>query len=51
MLVTHQRQYLSACDYIIVLHDGEIVAQGRYVQLAAAGIADVVPLAQGNNFL
>ena len=33
VLVTHQLQYLSQCDYIYVLKDGKVVEKGKYSQL------------------
>ena len=33
LLVTHQTQYLSYCDRIVILHDGKIIAQGSYNEL------------------
>ena len=33
LLVTHQRQHLPACDRIVVLRDGRIVADGTYAEL------------------
>lgn len=42
LLVTHQRQYLPACDRVLVLRDGQLIAQGTYAELAAAGLPEVV---------
>jgi len=42
VLVMHQRQYLSQCDRIIVLRDGEIAEEGTYATLAAANVPEVV---------
>lgn len=36
LLVTHQQQYLKACDNIIYLKDGQIQAQGSYQDLLEA---------------
>ena len=42
LLVTHQRQYLPACDRILVMSRGRIVEEGTYAELAARGVADVI---------
>lgn len=42
VLVTHQKQYLSLCDRIVVLRKGQIAAFGSYGELVAAGIPEVV---------
>ncbi|XP_076871404.1 ATP-binding cassette sub-family C member 4 isoform X2 [Brachyhypopomus gauderio] len=38
ILVTHQLQYLKAADYILVLKEGQIVAQGTYPELLCSGV-------------
>ncbi|XP_023271735.1 multidrug resistance-associated protein 4-like [Seriola lalandi dorsalis] len=38
ILVTHQLQYLKAADQIIVLKEGQLVAQGTYNQLQGSGL-------------
>ena len=42
LLVTHQKQYLSHCDRIIVLRQGKIAAEGTYESLVSQGIPEVV---------
>uniref|UniRef100_A0A183TW18 Multidrug resistance-associated protein 1 n=1 Tax=Toxocara canis TaxID=6265 RepID=A0A183TW18_TOXCA len=37
ILVTHELSYLKYTDYILVLADGEIVAEGSYAELIANG--------------
>ncbi len=37
ILVTHQLQYLSHCDQIIVMRDGAVVEDGSYPELMARG--------------
>ena len=46
LLITHQRQYLPACDLILVMAGGRIVDRGTYAELASRGVAQVV-VAQG----
>jgi ATP-binding cassette subfamily C (CFTR/MRP) protein 1 len=36
VLVTHQLSYLSECDYIVFLKDGEIAEQGSFTELMLA---------------
>lgn len=38
ILVTHQLQFLEKADKIVILHDGETIACGKYDELMAAGI-------------
>uniref|UniRef100_A0A4W6FYM0 Multidrug resistance-associated protein 4 n=1 Tax=Lates calcarifer TaxID=8187 RepID=A0A4W6FYM0_LATCA len=38
ILVTHQLQYLKAADQIIVLKEGQMVAQGTYNDLQSSGL-------------
>ena len=38
VLVTHQVQYLSAADHIVVIHDGAVSHQGTYGEIAAKGV-------------
>ncbi|XP_054160851.1 multidrug resistance-associated protein 1-like [Oppia nitens] len=38
LLCTHNLTYLSNCDQIIVLRDGEIVGQGNYTELSTLGL-------------
>ncbi|GLD66233.1 multidrug resistance-associated protein 4-like protein [Lates japonicus] len=38
VLVTHQLQYLKAADQIIVLKEGQMVAQGTYNDLQSSGL-------------
>ncbi|XP_047457991.1 ATP-binding cassette sub-family C member 4-like [Mugil cephalus] len=38
VLVTHQLQYLKAADHIIVLKEGQMVAQGTYSELQGSGL-------------
>lgn len=47
LLVTHQKQYLSHCDRIIVLRGGRVAAHGTYDELAAEGIPEVVMSQEG----
>eukprot|EP00889_Picochlorum_renovo_P005611 jgi/Picre1/32641/NNA_007987.t1 len=42
ILVTHQKQYLPECDYIIVLRNGMIAAEGSYQTLAQQGLPEVL---------
>lgn len=42
LLVTHQRQYLPACDAILVMEGGRIVNRGTQAELAARGVAHVI---------
>lgn len=42
ILVTHQKQYLPQCDYIIVLRNGRIAAEGSYQTLAEQGLPEVL---------
>eukprot|EP00887_Chlorella_sp_A99_P004200 scaffold15.g4200.t1 len=41
LLVTHQRQYLPACDRVVVVCGGRVVAEGSQAELAAAGVPEV----------
>eukprot|EP00300_Choanocystis_sp_HF-7_P014604 c18745_g1_i2.p1 GENE.c18745_g1_i2~~c18745_g1_i2.p1 ORF type:complete len:1536 (+),score=408.64 c18745_g1_i2:44-4651(+) len=43
ILATHQTQFLSLADHVIVLKDGKVQAQGKFEQLKAQGI-DFGPL-------
>ncbi|XP_006823925.1 ATP-binding cassette sub-family C member 5-like [Saccoglossus kowalevskii] len=36
VFVTHQLQYLSQCDTVLVMKDGEIVERGKHTELMAA---------------
>uniref|UniRef100_A0A4W4ELJ6 ATP-binding cassette, sub-family C (CFTR/MRP), member 4 n=1 Tax=Electrophorus electricus TaxID=8005 RepID=A0A4W4ELJ6_ELEEL len=38
ILVTHQLQYLKAADHILVLKEGQLVAQGTYSELLRSGV-------------
>ncbi|AWP13181.1 putative multidrug resistance-associated protein 4-like [Scophthalmus maximus] len=38
ILVTHQLQYLKAADHIVVLKEGQVVAQGTYSELQRFGL-------------
>ncbi|XP_035030028.2 ATP-binding cassette sub-family C member 4 isoform X1 [Hippoglossus stenolepis] len=38
ILVTHQLQYLKAADHIVVLKEGQMVAQGTYRELQSCGL-------------
>ncbi|XP_019945785.2 ATP-binding cassette sub-family C member 4 isoform X2 [Paralichthys olivaceus] len=38
VLVTHQLQYLKAADHIVVLKEGQMVAQGTYSELQSFGL-------------
>ncbi|KAM6985056.1 ATP-binding cassette sub-family C member 4-like [Aplochiton taeniatus] len=38
ILVTHQLQFLQAADQILVLKDGQMVAQGTYMELQRSGL-------------
>ncbi|XP_044222048.1 ATP-binding cassette sub-family C member 4-like isoform X3 [Thunnus albacares] len=38
ILVTHQLQYLKAADQIVVLKQGQVVAQGTYSELQRSGL-------------
>ncbi|CAL8289846.1 unnamed protein product [Lota lota] len=38
ILVTHQLQYLNAADQILVLKEGNVVAQGGYTELQKSGL-------------
>ncbi|KAM7407376.1 hypothetical protein PAMA_003212 [Pampus argenteus] len=38
ILVTHQLQYLKAADQIVVLKEGQVVAQGTYSELQHSGL-------------
>lgn len=38
LFVTHQLQYLPACDHILVMADGVVEQQGSFAELAAAGV-------------
>ncbi|CAL8307591.1 unnamed protein product [Merluccius merluccius] len=38
ILVTHQLQYLKAADQILVLKEGNVVAQGGYTELQESGL-------------
>ncbi|KAM9804854.1 LOW QUALITY PROTEIN: ATP-binding cassette sub-family C member 4-like [Neosynchiropus ocellatus] len=38
VLVTHQLQYLKAADLIVVLREGQMVAQGTYSELEGSGL-------------
>ncbi|XP_062258726.1 ATP-binding cassette sub-family C member 4-like isoform X1 [Platichthys flesus] len=38
ILVTHQLQYLKAADHIVVLKEGQMVAQGTYRELQSFGM-------------
>nr|XP_006823843.1 PREDICTED: multidrug resistance-associated protein 5-like [Saccoglossus kowalevskii] len=38
MFITHQLQYLSVCDHILVLKDGKIVECGTHEQMMASGL-------------
>ena len=40
--MTHQRQYLPACDEILVLGGGRITHRGTYAELAARGVPQVI---------
>ena len=42
VLVTHQRQYLPACDEVLVLRAGRIAHRGTYQELAEQGVPDVL---------
>uniref|UniRef100_A0A3P8V7T7 ATP binding cassette subfamily C member 4 (PEL blood group) n=1 Tax=Cynoglossus semilaevis TaxID=244447 RepID=A0A3P8V7T7_CYNSE len=38
ILVTHQLQYLKAADHIVVLKEGQMVAQGTFSELQCSGV-------------
>ncbi|RZC40224.1 multidrug resistance-associated protein, partial [Asbolus verrucosus] len=38
VLITHQLQYLSSVDKIVVMEDGEIEMEGQYTQLQTSGL-------------
>ena len=42
LLVTHQRQFLPACDTLVVMRGGQVACSGTYAELAAAGVPEVV---------
>ena len=49
VLVTHQRQYLSRCDRVVVMRGGVVVEDGTYAELVEKGVPEVmVVAAQGN---
>lgn len=41
MLVTHQRQYLPACDRLLVLRHGRVAAAGTFAELAGLGLSEL----------
>jgi len=41
VLVTHQRQYLPACDRLLVLRGGRITAAGTFAELAALELSEL----------
>ncbi|KAL4424666.1 hypothetical protein ABPG77_004473 [Micractinium sp. CCAP 211/92] len=42
LLVTHQRQFLPGCDFILVLRGGQVAHRGTYAELAGQGVPEVV---------
>jgi ABC-type bacteriocin/lantibiotic exporter with double-glycine peptidase domain len=41
VLVTHQRQYLPACDRLLVLRHGRVAAAGTFAELADLGLSEL----------
>lgn len=41
LLVTHQRQFLPACDRVVVLRGGRVFADGAYAELAPLGLPEL----------
>ena len=41
MLVTHQRQYLPACDRLLVLRQGRVAAAGTFAELSGLGLSEL----------
>jgi ABC-type multidrug transport system ATPase subunit len=41
VLVTHQRQYLPACDRLLVLRHGRVAAAGTFDELAGLGMSEL----------
>lgn len=41
LLVTHQRQFLPACDRVVVLRGGRVFADGAYADLAPLGLPEL----------
>jgi ABC-type sulfate/molybdate transport systems ATPase subunit len=46
VLVTHQRQFMSACDHLLVLENGQVRSQGTFAEVSASGV-DLSTLTQG----
>jgi hypothetical protein len=41
VLVTHQRHFLPACDRLLVLRDGRVIADGHFDQLQQLGLPEL----------
>ena len=41
VLVTHQRQYLPACDRLLVLRHGRVAAAGTFAELSGLGLSEL----------
>lgn len=43
VLVTHQRQYLPACDRVVVMRQGRVVLEGSYEELLKLNVPEIMP--------